>query len=436
VHINIGAPSGITSAASREARHSHPSPPQPHRARPHHVNPHPSELQGGHETLRAARPRTWAEIDLAALEHNLSAVRRVAGEGRELILVVKADAYGHGAAAIASHAARLGVGRFGVGTVDEALELQSLGLRAKGVPVRSLVLGTVVDAEVPAAVRHGIELGVHTLDRCRQLAEMARANAQPARVHLNVDTGMGRLGVLPERALELLAFIAAEPGLELVGLMTHLAACSLDQREAGRRQLQRFDRVVQSARAAGHHPACVHVGNSAAVFGGLRPLHDAIRPGIAAYGLLDPKAIDPRWGSPELVPVLSLKSQVVFFKDLPAGSPIGYDGTYVLARPSRVGTLPLGYHDGVPWRVSGRGYVLIDGRRAPILGRISMDYTTVDLTDLPGVRIGDEAVIIGRSGDQRLSALDLAQWAGTIPYEVTCSVGRRVQRRIVGGPDS
>ena len=397
---------------------------------------HSTDAPPGPGATQSGRPRAWAEIDLAALQHNLGQLQRIAGAQRELILVVKADAYGHGAAAIARHAAAWGVARFGVGTVDEALELGSLELRAHGLPVRSLVLGTVVDAEVPAAVQHGIELGVHTRDRCEHLARTARALGQVARVHLNVDTGMGRLGVLPERALDLLAYIAAQPGLELAGLMTHVAASSPEQREAGRRQLRRFDDVVQAARGAGHRPACVHVGNSAAVFGGLRPLHDAIRPGIAAYGLLDPRSIDPELGVPELRPVLSLKSQVVFFKDLPAGSPIGYDGTHVLERASRVGTLPLGYHDGVPWRLSGRGHVLIGGRRAPILGRISMDYTTVDLTDLPGVHVGDEAVIIGRSGSESMSALDLARWAGTIPYEITCSVGRRVQRRVVGAVNS
>ena len=399
--------------------------------------PQHAETVAGLVDSSGGRPRAWAEIDLDALEHNLGLLKRVAGPERDLILVVKADAYGHGAAAIARHAAALGIERFGVGTVDEALELSGLNLHVRGTPVRSLVLGTVVDCEVPAAVQHGIELGVHSRDRCEQLAHVARALGHPARVHLNVDTGMGRLGVLPERALDLLEYIAAQPSLRLMGLMTHVAASAPEQRESGRRQLRRFDAVVQAARARGHQPECVHVGNSAAAFGGLRPLHDAIRPGIAAYGLLDPRAIDASLAStgdlPALRPVLSLKSQVVFFKDLPEGSPIGYDGTCVLERPSRVGTLPLGYHDGVPWRLSGRGYVLIDGRRAPILGRISMDYTTVDLTDLPGVQVGDEAVIIGRSGSQSLSALDLAQWAGTIPYEITCSVGHRVQRRVVGG---
>jgi alanine racemase len=432
----VPSPQRSLDPLSRAGTTSNPNEANPNEANPNAANPNSADPNAA----RSGRPRAWAEIDLGALEHNLGLLQRVAGPGRELILVVKADAYGHGAAAIARHAASLGIARFGVGTVDEALELSGLDLRAQGAPVRSLVLGTVVDAEVPAAVQHGIELGVHTRDRCEHLARVARALGQPARVHLNVDTGMGRLGVLPERALDLLAYIDAQPGLRLAGLMTHVAASAPEQRESGRRQLRRFDEVVQAARAAGHRPECVHVGNSAAAFGGLRPLHDAIRPGIAAYGLLDPRAVDadltPDGDLPALRPVLSLKSQVVFFKDLPAGSPIGYDGTCVLERPSRVGTLPLGYHDGVPWRLSGRGYVLVDGRRAPILGRISMDYTTVDLTDLPGVQVGDEAVIIGRSGAQSLSALDLARWAGTIPYEITCSVGHRVQRRVVGAPGS
>lgn len=402
--------------------------------------PHNPEAPPAAQDTAGARPRAWAEIDLGALGHNLRTLRRIAGEPRELILVVKGDAYGHGAADVARHAAGLGVGRFGVGTVDEALELHRLDLRCDGAAVRTLVLGTIVDAEAAPAVKHGIELGVHSQDRCEHLARMARELGRTVRVHLNVDTGMGRLGVLPERALDLLRYIQQQPGLVAAGLMTHIAASSPEQGPAARDQLRRFDQVVQTCSAAGLRPDCIHVGNSAAILSGLRPLHDAIRPGVAAYGLLPtspnsdqshPEASRLNWRSADLRPVLSLKSQVVFFKDLPEGAPIGYDGTHRLSRPSRIGTLPLGYHDGLPWRVHGKGHVLVGGRRAPILGRVSMDYTTIDLTDLSGTRVGDEVVVIGSSGTERITALDVARWASTIPYEITCSVGHRVQRRVL-----
>lgn len=366
--------------------------------------------------------RVWAEIDLGRLESNLAAIRERLEDGVELWLVVKADAYGHGAANLAKSAERLGVDRFGVGNVDEALELRAAGIRG-----RILVLGTIVDEEAEPAVRSGVELGVHSVDRCRALDELGTRCGRPARVHLNVDTGMGRLGLLPGPALALLQIIQAADGLELAGTMTHLASDHGFADTATREQVQRFTQFLGEAARAGLETGECHVGNSAAVFTALRPQFDAARIGLAAFGLLAPKGLL----AAGLQPILSLRTQIVFFKDVPVGTPIGYGATWRAQRPSRIATLPVGYSDGIPWRHASGGEVLLRGRRVPIVGRVSMDYLTIDVTDVPGAGVGDRVTLIGDDGDGAILASDIAQVVGTIPYEITCSIGRRVRRVVL-----
>ena len=380
-------------------------------------------------TDRVWADRVWADIDLDALGHNLGRIRRAAGPSVAVVLVVKADAYGHGAVAIAHHAVRCGIAALGVGTSAEALELRAAGVRA-----RILVLGTVVDAEVRDCLRHGIEVGIHSLDRVQMLARTAAEVRARARVHLNVDTGMARLGVLPHRALPLLRAIRDAHGLALAGIMTHITSAAGTGDESTATQLALFERVVDEARAEELLHGWVHAANSATLFtGGLRPPYDAVRPGIAAYGVLPGSDATARRDALELRPVMSLASQVVFLKDVPAGSAIGYGGTWTTPRDTRLATLPVGYDDGVPLRLSNRGHVLIRGQRAPIVGRVTMDYTTVDVTDIPGTSVGDRATIVGRDGDGELTLAELAERAETIPYEVSCSIGKRVVRRFVGG---
>lgn len=363
--------------------------------------------------------RVWADIDLDAVAHNLTVIRRKVGPGVGIMMVAKADAYGHGAVATAHHAVRCGVEALGVGTSSEALEL-----RLAGVTIPILVLGTIVDDEVVPALGHGIELGLHSTDRSRMLQRTARRLGVRARVHLNVDTGMGRLGVRPDRALELLRRIHGSPNLELCGVMTHVAAPDGARSAETHRQLERFGSVLTQARAEGVLAGRVHAANSACVFTDLRPLYDLVRPGIAIYGVLD-RALP---GAAELRPAMSLRSQVVFLKDVPPGTAVGYASTWRAPRRTRVATLPVGYDDGVPWRLSNRGEVLVRGRRAPIIGRVSMDYTTIDVTDIRDVRVGDVATLFGRDGLEEITVEDVARLADTIPYEITCSVGKRVTR--------
>lgn len=369
--------------------------------------------------------RAWAEIDLAAFERNLERLRTRAGAGGEVMLVVKADAYGHGAAELARVALARGVSTFCVGTAEEAVEL-----RRAGVAGRVVLLGTLVDGETEDVLAHRVEICVHSTDRCRQLDALARTRGERARVHLNVDTGMGRLGVPPARALALLDELRAFRGLEVVGLMTHVAASGGVADPSGLAQVRAFEELCARAARLGVLPPTVHAENSACLFTATERRFPAVRPGIAAYGMLP----DHVAGAAELEPVLSLRTRVVFFKDVPRGTPVGYDGTWRAERDSRVATLPIGYNDGMPWRSGNRTDVLVRGRRAPVVGRISMDYATIDVTDVQGVEVGDEVVVIGRQGDESISAIEAARAAGTIAYEITCSIGRRVPRIPVREP--
>jgi len=368
--------------------------------------------------------RVWAEIDLDAVTHNLAVIRHRARPGVRVMLVVKADAYGHGAVAIAHHAVRCGVAALGVSTSAEALELRESGLR---VPI--LILGTAIDEEVPAVLRYGIEVGIHSSDRINMLESMAGDLGLRARVHLNVDTGMGRLGVLPEHSLRLLERIRDARHLDLAGIMTHISSARGGLDREAHDQVRAFETVLNAARGSQVLRGWIHLANSAALFTDLAPDFDTVRPGISAYGIL-PGGLP---GAADLDPVMSLRTQVVFLKDVPGGTRVGYDSSWSARHATRIATLPLGYNDGVSWRLGNRGEILLRGQRAPIVGRVSMDYTTIDVGHIRDAQVGDEVVFFGSEGDKQITIEEVAGKASTIPYEITCSVGKRVKRVYTGG---
>jgi alanine racemase len=354
-------------------------------------------------------------------------VRRRLEPRTALLLVAKADAYGHGAVAITHHAQRCGVDAVGVTTCAEALELRQAGIR-----LRTVILGPVFGEEAPPAIRAGIELCVPSFELGRGVERAAFAVGRPARVHVKVDTGMGRLGVPPDEALELLETVRSSPGLELAGVMTHFASTEGASSSAFQEQVRRFQGLLEVAKARGllaGRDVWIHAANSAAVLSGVDPLYDAVRVGIAAYGV----SADPALRSDEFRPILSVRTRIVHVRALRAGDGVGYGGTWTAARPTRIAVLPMGYHDGIDWRLGNRGSVLIRGRRAPMVGRISMDYTTVDVTDVPGVELGDTVTLIGEDAGRRARVEELAHLIGTIPYEITCTIGRRVTRIYGGG---
>ncbi|RMH02791.1 MAG: alanine racemase [Planctomycetota bacterium] len=365
--------------------------------------------------------RVWAEIDLAALRHNLARIRRAAGR-RQVWPVLKANAYGHGAVAVARTCAAAGAPRLGVGDSGEALDL-----REGGIETPLLVLGTVIDAEVPALLRHRVEVGVHSESRVRMLGAAARRAGVRLGVHLKIDTGMGRLGVRPEAAVRVARAVAEEPALELRGVMTHYASPDGCLDPATAEQTEVFRRALAEIAAAGLSLPPIHAANSAVLFTAGEPFGDAVRPGIALYGIL-PSGLP---GAAKLRPVLSLRAQIVFLKDVPAGTPVGYGGRWrSTGSKTRLAVLPIGYNDGLPYRLGaeGRGAALVRGRRCPIVGAISMDYCTIDVSRVEGVQVGDVATLVGGDGDERIRVQEVAEAAGTIPYEITCSLGARVRR--------
>ena len=366
------------------------------------------------------RARVWAEIDLAALGRNLDHVRGRLPESTKVLAVLKADAYGHGAVPVARHLESLGISMIGVGDSREALELRDAGIAA---PL--LVLGAIVPGEMEAILRNDIATCIHSQERAGLLADVARALGTRARVHLKVDTGMGRLGVSPAVARALAKTIAANPHLVLEGLCTHYGSAASPVPFHTADQLTTFVRLLEEIRADGLRPQFVHASNSAAVFSTLREHFNMVRVGLALFGI-DPGNLPV--GERPVEPVMSLRAQVVFLKDLPQGTPVGYNRTHVTRRRTRAAVLAAGYSDGIPYALSNRSYVLVRGERAPIVGAVSMDYTTIDVTDVPGARVGDDATIVGESGKRRIRVEDLARTIGTIPYEIPTRLGRRVAR--------
>ena len=372
--------------------------------------------------------RAWAEIDLDALSHNLRHLRLRIGPRPALLLVAKADAYGHGAIPIVHHALRHGVDAIGVTTCGEAMELRQAGIRA-----RIVVLGAVFGEEAQIALGHDVEIGIPSRELGARLEETARRLRTVARVHLKIDTGMNRLGVAPDHAIPMLRTIHASRHLELAGVMTHISAIEGAEADSTEQQLARFQDVLARARGRdllGGREVWVHAANSACVLSGMTPLFDAVRVGAAAFGIRP----DPRLAAGlDLRPVMAVRTRIVHLKEIPAGARVGYGGTWTAPRTSSIATLPVGYDDGVDWRLGNRGYVLLHGRRAPIVGRISMDYTTVNVTGMPGARLGAPVTLIGKDGNREIRVEEIARMADTIPYEVTCSIGKRVRRVFRGG---
>jgi alanine racemase len=359
---------------------------------------------------------TWLEIDLDRLDRNLERIQGAVGAGVGIMLTVKADAYGHGAVQVAGAAASR-VKLFGVATVDEAIELKESGVKS-GI----VILSPILETEVPAVARHGFAI---TLSSASFVHAVARQSPDQAlAVHVEVDTGMGRTGIAEETAFDEIVAIAGSPAVNLRGVYTHFPVSDTDA-DYTREQVKRFLAMVQRLRSAGIAIPMVHSANSGAVDGVSESHMDLIRPGLLAYGL------HPSGRAPgiEVSPIMSWKSRLVRVRRVPAGHNVSYARTFTTRRDSVIGVVPVGYGHGYPLRLSGRGFMLVSGTRVPIVGRVTMDMTMVDLTDLPAVPgEGDDVVIVGQQGGESLSFHDLAGWADTIAYEVMCMISKRVPR--------
>jgi len=372
--------------------------------------------------MRASRP-TWVEIDLSAIANNTRQVQSLVGPMVRVLASLKADAYGHGALKVARTVLHNGASMLGVATVSEAMPLREAGI---GAPI--LVFGYVPAWQMREAVRLGLTITLYSSESAQALSRAACTLGQTVKVHVKVDTGMGRLGIRAEQVtevLELLREIIDLPGLELEGIFTHFAMADTHDQTHARMQLARFQNVLRVVDKEHIRPALVHAANSAAILSLPEAHFDMVRPGIALYGL------DP---SPEVRlpvgfrPALSFKTQVAQVKVIPAGECISYGCAYITEQATRVAILPVGYADGFRRAPTNWGSVLIHGQEAPLLGRVCMDQSIVDVTHIPQVRAGDEVVLIGRQGNASLTAEQVAQRLGTINYEVVSEILARVPR--------
>ncbi len=365
--------------------------------------------------------RCWAEIDLAALERNLRGIRAALPGQIRYVAVVKADAYGHGLPQIAARLMHAAADLFAVANLAEAAALREVG---PDWPI--LILSPILPQEDRYVAELNVAVTVSSAEEVARFAAVARDSGRPLSVHLKVDTGMGRLGVWHEQAEHVYQLINDTTGLRLAGVFTHFSSPD-DDPEFTALQRRRF--LLALARCPGLYSAglLIHADNSA----GIETLEvggpfNAVRVGLLQFGIL------PGPGtlleSVHAEPVFSFRTRVGLVKNLPRGTGISYGRTHILARDSRVAILAAGYGDGIPRAASNRAQVLLHGQRCPVLGRVTMDQTIVDVTDLPAVAAGDEAVLVGRQHDAEIGIAEFSRWGDTIPWETLCSVTKRVPR--------
>ena len=348
----------------------------------------------------------FCEIDLAAIRHNVGVMKSHIAGGARFLAVVKADAYGHGAAPVAKAALEAGADMLAVAIPEEGIELREAGIAA---PI--LVLGGIEESAAEAVVQNDLTQVVFDERRIRALAQAGQKLGRCAEVHLKLDTGMNRIGVR-----------TAEEAQALTGCFTHMATADEPDPTGTLRQIERFEALCKAVKAV--HPGKIicHGANTASIFRYPQLHADMVRGGLALYGY------PPVPEATGLQPAMRWVTRGIYVKTIAPGDRVSYGGTFVATRPTVVMTLPVGYADGYRRGISGKGCVLVRGRRAPILGRVCMDQMMVDVTDIPGAQEGDEAVLLGRQGDEQIDAEEMAAWLDTISYEVLCSPSKRVPR--------
>lgn len=370
----------------------------------------------------SVRP-TYARIDTSSLVHNLKVVRELVGDRVRVLAVVKANGYGHGAIQAAQAFVEAGAWGLAVSLVEEGVELRQGGITA---PV--LVLGGVHPGSEDVIVHRSLTPVVWAREHLQRLASAVhRSGALPLGVHLKVDTGMSRLGLLVDELPALMDFFCGEEGahLQIEGCMTHLACADEADDQTSPTQLRIFREALGTLSGRGFHPKLKHVCNSAGVFRYPDAHFDMVRPGIAIYGAASSREVQLQG----LKMAMSVHSRILGIRELPAGARVSYGHTEELVRPSRLGIVPVGYADGYPRRMSGRAEVLVRGHRCRVIGNITMDTSMIDVTDLPDAREGERVTLLGTQGRQVLTTHELAEWAAQIPYEIMCGISKRIPRR-------
>lgn len=373
-----------------------------------------------HDETIALRPTT-ATVDLSALRHNVEAIRARCRSQR-IMAVVKANAYGHGLVPVAEALLRFGIDELGVAFLEEGIALRRAGIRA---PI--LVLGGIIGNQIQHFLEFDLEITASSPYKLSQIEEVAAVTGRRAKVHLKIDTGMERIGIHWDHAQKIFDAARSARHCDIRGVFTHLASADSADRRYTELQLDRFREALSQLSAGGFVVPARHAANSGALLQHPAADFDLVRPGALLYGFY-PSAEVAR--TIEVRPVLALKTRVVYFKVVRAGSPVSYDGRWIAPQDTRVVTLPVGYGDGYLRALSGRAEVLINGRRYPVVGNITMDALMVDVGQ-DSVFNGDEAVLIGRQGREEIRVEELAERAGTIPYEILTAINARVPRRYI-----
>ena len=371
--------------------------------------------------------RVCAYIDLDAVRSNVAAVQSRVGDGVKVMVILKADAYGHGAVPIAKALEDSSAYAYGVATVEEGLQLRTSGIRK---PI--LVLSYAFPELFEAAVLNGIDLTVFQYETAKQLSDTALRLGRKAGVHIKIDTGMHRIGLIPcDESLEEIKQIASLEGINVKGVFSHLACADFADKSFANKQRELFESFTERIKQAGVHIPLRHLYNSAAIMDFDGGCFDMVRCGIVTYGL-DPSD-EVKFENLPTTPVMQIKSHIAYIKKVRVGDTVGYGAAFMAKRDTLVATIPCGYGDCYPRLLTNKGRVLIKGHSAPVIGRVCMDQFMVDVTDIPDVKQGDEVTIVGTDGNQRLTVEELAKTAGSFNYEYVCDITKRVPRVYIGG---
>jgi alanine racemase len=363
---------------------------------------------------------TWAEINLDAVRTNFKRTKKLVGKDTSVLVVVKGNAYGHGIFEVSKALQGMGADFLGVATLDEAIFLRR---RKIGTPI--LILGSVLQHELKPALENNITLTLCHIELARALNRVAAELNKTARVHIKIDTGMGRIGIWHEEAFDFVKEIINFKNIFVEGIYTHFSIAGRDKFFTTY-QIDSFTSILERLKKDAIEIPYRHAANSIATVSLKKSHLNLVRPGIIIYGMYPKKSFSRKL---ELEPALSLRTRIVFLKKTPAGRSISYGRTYITQRPTVIATLPIGYADGYGRILSNKAKVLVRGERAPVVGKVTMDQTMIDVGHIEDVSLGDEAVLIGKQGDNEIRCEELARLAGTIPYEIVCSITDRVPRR-------
>jgi alanine racemase len=363
---------------------------------------------------------TRIKINLSALKHNLQQIRALVGGACKILAVVKADAYGHGAIPVSHELLSAGADMLGVATVAEGIRLRQAGINA---PI--LLLLGILDSGPEEIIRYDLTPAIYEFSSAQALADAARQAGKKIKIHVKLDTGMGRLGFPWQEGFDFIRQLLTLKGIEIEGLLTHFAQAEAADKDFSLQQLSRFEKITKQLRQEGIEIPLLHAANSAAIIA-LRQAHlNMVRPGIVLYGAMPDEGMSQKL---DLKPVMTVKTKIIRLRKVPAGTGLSYGLTYITPKASNIAIIPIGYAAGFSRNLSNRGQVSIAGVRAPVVGRVCMDMSLIDVTHLPEVKVGDEVLIWGEDAAGRLPVEEVAHFANTIAYELLCLVGRGLPR--------